>query len=245
MRQRATDNERSEPRTVLATPVYEALKARIMDQALEPGARLNIDALADGLGTSQTPVREALTRLAAERLVQFTPFKGYSVMPLLDQRELADLMHVRRLLEGDAAQLAAPRIILADLRVMEREQAAMAEIEPKATFDAFRDYNRHDGVFHETMIAATGNAVLLETYRSLQVHTLLARLYHDRGEVDYRESIREHTAIIDALRSRDPNAAREAVGLHIDGVEQRLGEILEYKLANADTSSRAKRSARG
>src|SRR4051794_25932079 len=114
---RARNGDQGAPRTVLATPVYEALKERIMDQGLAPGSRLNIDALAETLGTSPTPVREALTRLAAERLVQFVPFKGYSVMPLLDQRQLADLMHVRNLLEVDASRLAASRIILADLRV--------------------------------------------------------------------------------------------------------------------------------
>lgn len=208
-----------------------------MDQAFPPGARLSIDGLAEQLGTSPTPVREALARLAAERLVEFTPFKGYSVMELLDQQHLADLMHVRRLLETDAARVAASRLILADLRVMEREHEAMAREAPDSTFGAFRDYNAHDRVFHETMIAASGNSVLLEMFRSLQVHTLLARLYHDRGEVDYRESVREHAAILDALRRRDPEATAEAVRRHIDGVEERLGAILELHLERAGLAS--------
>ncbi|MCC6793267.1 MAG: GntR family transcriptional regulator [Thermomicrobiales bacterium] len=242
---RAKSNESGSPRTVLAAPVYEALKEWIMDQGLAPGSRLNIDSLAERLGTSPTPVREALTRLAAERLVQFVPFKGYSVMPLLDQRQLADLMHVRSLLEVDAARLAASRIILADLRVMEREQDAMAAEHPEPVFDAYRAYNQHDLVFHETMIAATGNTVLLETYRTLQVHTLLARLYHDRGEVDYQESVKEHRAIIEALRNRDAEAAGEAVRRHIRGVEQRLGAILELQLERTDGDSGPRRHARG
>jgi DNA-binding GntR family transcriptional regulator len=241
---RAKSGDQRAPRTVLATPVYEALKERIMDQGLAPGSRLNIDALAEEIGTSPTPVREALTRLAAERLVQFVPFKGFSVMPLLDQRQLADLMHVRRLLEVDAARLAASRIILADLRVMARAHEAMAAEHPEPVFGAYRDYNHHDLIFHETMIGATGNAVLLETYRTLQVHTLLARLYHDRGEVDYRESVREHRAIIDALQQRDAESAGEAVARHISGVEHRLGAILELHLERADSNA-GRRNARG
>jgi DNA-binding GntR family transcriptional regulator len=241
---RAKSGDAGAPRTVLATPVYEALKERIMDQGLVPGSRLNIEALADQLGTSPTPVREALARLAAERLVRFAPFKGYSVMPLLDQRQLANLMHVRRLLEVDAARLAAPRIILADLRIMEREHDAMSSDQPKPVFDAYRDYNQHDGVFHETMISATGNDVLLETYHTLQVHTLLARLYHDRGEIDYRESMKEHAAILEALQKRDAELAGDAVRRHIDGVEQRLGAILESHLERAERPGQARGNTR-
>jgi DNA-binding GntR family transcriptional regulator len=230
-------------RTVLASPVYEALKERIMDQGLAPGSRLNIDGLAEEIGTSPTPVREALARLAAERLVQFVPFKGYSVMPLLDQQELADLMHVRSLLEVEAARLAAPRIILADLRVMERAHEAMADQHPEPNFGAYREYNQHDLVFHETMIEATGNQVLLDTYRTLQVHTLLARLYHDRGEVDFQESVKEHRAILDALQRRDTDEVTEAVRRHISGVEDRLGAILELHLERS-AQPQTKRRAR-
>jgi DNA-binding GntR family transcriptional regulator len=203
-----------------------------MDQGVEPGSRLNIDSLAEQLGTSPTPVREALARLAAERLVLFEPFKGYTVQPLLNQRDLADLMHVRALIEVDAARLAASRIILADLRVMQREEDAMVSAQPEPVFGAYRAYNEHDRIFHETMIAASGNPVLLETYRMLNVHTVLARLYHDRGEVDFLESIREHQEIIDALGDRDADRAAAAVQKHIKSVEQRLGAILDRHYQN-------------
>lgn len=73
----------TEHKTVLADTVYESLKARIMEQVYAPCERLNIDALALKLGVSPTPVREALARLAAERLVTFEAFKGYRVSALL------------------------------------------------------------------------------------------------------------------------------------------------------------------
>jgi len=234
---RAKSGSKDQPRTVLVTPVYEALMERIMDQGLAPGSRLSIDGLAEQLGTSPTPVREALARLAAERMVEFTPFKGYSVMPLLDQHQLADLMHVRRLLEVEGSRIAAQRMIKADMRVMERAQEEMAGETPDSSFGEFRDYNLHDRVFHETLLAGSGNAVLLETWRGLHVHTLLARLYHDRGEVDYRESVREHQAILDALRNAEPDAVAEAVRHHIDGVEHRLGAILEQHIERAQQAT--------
>ncbi|HRA64843.1 MAG TPA: GntR family transcriptional regulator, partial [Caldilinea sp.] len=73
----------TEPKTVLADAVYERLKARIMDQGYPPRERLNIDALAVDLSVSPTPIREALARLSAERLVTFAAFKGYRVSPLM------------------------------------------------------------------------------------------------------------------------------------------------------------------
>ncbi|HEV8634731.1 MAG TPA: GntR family transcriptional regulator [Chloroflexota bacterium] len=232
-------------RTVLAVPVYEALKERIMDRDLEPGARLNIDALAAELDVSPTPVREALARLAAERLVSVEPFKGYSVVSLLTQRRLAQLMHARRLLEGDAARQAALRVIPAQLRAMKQALDGMAALRPGPRFGDFRLYNRHDRVFHETLFAAAENEVVLEVYRTLSPHAQLARLYHDRGEVDYRESIVEHRAIYEALAGRDPEATYRAVIAHVDGVERRLGGHLDRRLAQAASGPGPTASAGG
>src|SRR5262249_40122713 len=148
----------------------------IMDQGLAPGARLNIDGLAAELGVSATPLREALARLAAERLVSFVPFKGYTVLPLLTLRRLGELMHVRRLLEIDAARQAAERVVVPQLRRMERELDTIAALRPEPRFKDFRRYNEHDQVFHELLVGAADNAVLLETYQSLSAHVQLARL---------------------------------------------------------------------
>jgi DNA-binding GntR family transcriptional regulator len=218
-------------RTVLADSVYEALKEAVMDQGLRPGARLNIDGVAAELGVSPTPVREALARLAAEGLVTSMPFKGYAVRPLLTPRGFANLMHVRRLIETDAARQAAPRIILAQLRAMERALGDLAASRPQARFTSFREYLQHDRVFHELLVEAADNDVLLETYRSLNVHAQLARLYHARGEVSSASTAAEHDAIFRALNARDPDAAARAVAAHLDASERRAGAVLEAHLA--------------
>lgn len=214
-------------RAMLVDTVYDALKERIMDQAVAPGSRLTIELLAVELEVSPTPVREALARLAAERLVTFEPFKGYATMPLLTQRQLADLLHVRRLLEMDAAQLAATRAILADLRAMERELAAMDLLEPTPQYRDFRSYVHHDQLFHEALVAASGNAFLLDTFRGLHVHAQLARLVHEFGEFDNRENAVEHRAIFDAVKAHDAVGAAEAVRAHLDRYEWQLGEFLD------------------
>lgn len=214
-------------RTVLAEPVYEALKGRIMDQKLRPGARINIDGLAAEMGVSQTPIREALKQLATERLATASPFRGYSVVPLPTQRQLAELMHVRRLLEVEAGRQAVVRATLADLRRLERELEAMAKLTPGPTFRDFRPFSQHDRAFHEHLITAADNQVLLEVYRSLNVHVQTGRLYYNRGEVDYAEALVEHRGIYEALRNRDVDVLTAAIVTHIDGAERRLGEFLE------------------
>ena len=214
-------------RTGLVDAVYDALKERIMDQATAPGVRLGIETLAAELGVSATPVREALARLAAERLVAFEAFKGYSTRPLLTQRQLADLLDVRRLLEMEAARLAARTAILADLRGMERELDAMAALSPTPRYRDFRTYLQHDQLFHELLVRAAGNPFLLETFQGLHAHVQLARLVHDVGSFDDRDNAVEHRAIVDAVRARDSDGAAEAVRVHLDRYEAQLGDVLD------------------
>lgn len=96
----------TEPKTVLADAVYERLKKRA-SSINPPRERLNIDALAVDLSVSPTPIREALARLSAERLVTFATFsKGTTVYPPVDDGQELKSDRVRRLIEVDAARLA-------------------------------------------------------------------------------------------------------------------------------------------
>lgn len=214
-------------RTVLAAPVYDTLKERIMNRTVAPGARLNIDSLAAELGVSQTPLREALARLAAERLVSFEPYKGYTVTPLLTLRQLAELMHVRRLLETDAARHAAHRITLTTLHLMQSCIEQMEAVQPRPEFRDYLPFNRLDMEFHQRMFEAAENQILLETYQGLNAHLWLARLDLTGQSIAARQSHQEHKAIVEALRSRDPEAAAQTAARHIDSVEQRLGTYLQ------------------
>lgn len=214
-------------RTALVDGVYDSLKERIMDQATPPGARLSIETIAGELGVSATPVREALARLAAERLVTFEAFKGYTTMRMPTQRELTDLLEVRRLLETEGARLAARRAVRADNRAMERELAAMDALQPTPRYRDFGVYVLHDQRFHERLVAASGNPILLETFRGLRTHVQLARLVHQLGTFDDKENAVEHRAILAAVKAHDPDAAAEAVRIHLDRYETQLGEYLD------------------
>lgn len=219
--------KKSRARTVLATRVYDALKEHIMDGRFESGSRLNINALAAALRVSPTPVREVLARLAAEKLVMFEAFKGYSVSPLLTPGQFADMMHVRHLLETDAARHAAPRINLPDLLAIERTLKDIETLEPARGFQGYRQFNQLDQKFHELLVGASGNPFLLETYCAMNVHIQLARFYHELGEVDQHDTLTEHYSIYRALGAHDPDAAVQAVQTHLNRVEARIYKLIE------------------
>jgi DNA-binding GntR family transcriptional regulator len=221
----------AEQKTVLADAVYERLQARIMDQVYPPRERLNIDALALDLAVSPTPVREALARLAAEGLVTFEAFKGYRVSPLLTTTQVADLMHVRRLIEVDAARLAARRIRVPDLIAVEKllqqilEESACVEV--GSWSHGYRQFNLLDKRFHETIVGAAGNQFLLDAYRSLNVHIELGRFYNVFREMDQEQTCVEHDAIFRALHAHNPEEAAAAVEVHLHATEERIFRLIE------------------
>lgn len=201
---------------VLATSVYESIKTRIMEHSVPPGARLNIDALAQELKVSPTPVREALARLAAEKVITFEPFRGYAVNPPLTPYELSDLMHVRTLLECEAARIAASRIAPPDLLALQQTIHDLAKFHATPGFEGYMHFNEVDRNFHEIIFGATGNRFLLESYRSLNVHVQLARFYDHYTQPVLEETVLEHRKIYDALEAHDAEAAVRAIQEHLN-----------------------------
>ena len=218
-------------KTVLATSVYDRIKERIMDQHYPPGERLNIDALAVDLAVSPTPIREALARLAAERLITFEAYKGYRVSPLLTLEQVHDLMHARRLLEVDGARLAAKHIMLPDLitveKIMQRILDESAHTEVGSWSHGYRQFNQLDKDFHELILTAADNLFLLGAYRSLNVHIELGRFYQVFQEMDQQQTCVEHDAIFRALKAHDGDAAAAAVEAHLHATEDRIFRLID------------------
>jgi DNA-binding GntR family transcriptional regulator len=218
-------------KTVLATSVYDRLKERIMDQQYPPGERLNIDALAVDLAVSPTPIREALARLSAERLITFEAYKGYRVSPLLTLEQVHDLMHARRLIEVDGARLAAKHIMLPDLitveKIMQRILDESAHTEVGSWSYGYRQFNQLDKNFHELILAAADNQFLLGAYRSLNVHIELGRFYQVFQEMDQQQTCVEHDAIFRALKAHDSDVAAAAVEVHLDATEDRIFRLID------------------
>jgi DNA-binding GntR family transcriptional regulator len=202
-------------RTVLREEVKNVLLERILSGHYAPGERLIEIRIAQELGVSQAPVREALRDLEQLGCVEYAPFRGSSVRAL-SVADLLDAFPVRSALEALACRLAAERITDAQL---ERLGALIEEM--RATADDPRAESAADSEFHATIVEAAGNATLARQWSQLLPHarTFISMTLpaSTRGSVAER-----HVPILDALRRRDPAAAAAAMEEHLADVAARL-----------------------
>jgi DNA-binding GntR family transcriptional regulator len=202
--------ERIENNSV-AMLAYAQIRAMILEQEMPPGTRLSQLELADQLGISRTPVREALRRLAGEGLVDALPQRGFRVADLGLEAVMRRL-EVRMLLEPAVARLAAARRQPADLVAL-REAMALEAAAHAA--HAIHDASR---LFHMNLARATHNAAIVSTLDSLWIVEVGRRLLARRaGAADWRDTdISEHQAILDAVEAGDGEQAERLVREHID-----------------------------
>ena len=205
-----------EERELLAERVYLALKEYVLDNVLPPGDRLNIDALAERLGVSPTPIREGLARLAAENLVDFRSYRGYFVKEMLTPQELTDLFDVRKVLEIHAVRRGAARPGMSRLVEMERLLYEMGGPNLEPEFHEYGRFSILDQRFHEALLGLAESPALLDAWRALNVHVAASRFFRSSGLVDVQHSVTEHAAILGALVAGDTDAAVRAVDVHID-----------------------------
>lgn len=214
------------PRQILTDSVYEAVKELVMDQHIEPGARVNIDQLARTLKVSQTPVREALARLEMDGLVIKEPLRGYSIAPILDATAFDQLYEVRMLLEPFAARRATEQQSDELINTLRRENDAMRKaLDSRGPtlmlgYREYRQFAWQDARFHEAIVTASGNELLRDAVMRLRAHLHLYRLYYTTGIG--AETLAEHERIVDAIAGGRPGDAAAAVEEHIRRSRERL-----------------------
>jgi DNA-binding GntR family transcriptional regulator len=197
-------------RTVLREQVKDVLLQRIASGELKPGERLVETRIAQELGTSQAPVREALRDLQLLRLVESEPFRGSRVR-VIDEDELIEVFPVRAALEELAAKLAAEKLD-GDVAALEFELEAMKEAVRAGDTNALA---RHDITFHRLIVEAAGNSVLAQCWKSLGVESRITiSLYGVYMEPT--QAAERHVKLIDAIRDRNPTAAAREARKHVE-----------------------------
>lgn len=197
--------------------VFELIRADIMALRIPPDSRISIDELARKLGVSQTPIREALSRLEATGLVTKRHLFGYCCAPQLDRRQLDELYELRLLLEPFAARCAAERMSEDQLREVSELAKAMEPGETRHSYDRFAV---QDSELHDLIARGSGNLLVRDALARLHTHLHIFRLrFH--SEVT-REASAEHAALVTALARRDGAAAGQAMRVHIEKSYQRL-----------------------
>ncbi|RMH55446.1 MAG: FCD domain-containing protein [Deinococcus-Thermus bacterium] len=188
---------------------YAHLREAILGGLLPPGARILEAGLAQELGVSRTPVREALQRLAQEGLVELSPGRGARVR-VLSLEEVREVYDLRALLEGEAAALAAQRARPTELEALGRLLLALETLPPQ-------DHTRQmqvDFAFHTALVEAAHHKTLARVYAGLRSSLALARGFQPTLS-QHPETRRQHRAILAALKDRDPERAAQAARLHI------------------------------
>jgi DNA-binding GntR family transcriptional regulator len=196
----------------LREQVYEKLREAILAGLLQPGEHLGEDRLCRMLGTSRSPLREALRRLEAEGLVRLTPRRG-AITSEITMSDLSGLFAVRRALEVLAAETAAARITAEELAQVESICSAMQRAVDTQDMAAIPILNTQ---FHALITELSRNKWLIHFMSSLKAH--ISRIYRSSIETPdrARQSISEHLAILEALRDHNPESAGRMARVHVE-----------------------------
>jgi DNA-binding GntR family transcriptional regulator len=207
-------------RQILTDETYDVITSLLMSHRIEPGERINIDALSRLLGVSVTPVRETLARLESEALVTKQPLVGYTATPLLTPDQVFDLYEVRLALESLAARQAALLSSTAQLEEIEAAADSPTGVEEHLLVAT------GDERFHRAIGQAAANEFLRDALARLHSHLHLYRLYRN-AKVVQEATLHEHELIVDALRRRDADAAERAMRTHLEESRARIVELIE------------------
>ncbi len=205
----------------LAKVVREDILGRILRGGLAPGSRINEPDVAERMGVSRVPVREALRSLEAMGLVVSRKNVGVFVRELAP-REVGDLYELRAVLDGHAGTRAAA---LADVprRALSRFlDAATAAMRKAARRHDVPSYYAENLRFHWAIVEAAGNEKLSDAYRGIVQQLHLWRLKNLAQPVGMAASIAEHDAIARAIREADPARAGRLLADHVGAARQRL-----------------------
>ena len=226
-----TDNEeRRQPvrRMVLADMVHDSILSMLMNGDFAPGDNLRIESLANRLGVSPTPVREALVRLESPGLVRRTALKGYKVSPLLVGPELEDLFEARLLIEPALARKAAMNSTPEFVAELDRLMHAQETASTGPDFSAYKDFLVADEAFHATLAVQGHNRFLISAYDALGGQIQRFRFFAGQGVTDANFAIAEHRVILEAIIHGTPDDVEKASATHVRNVAARARSEAEH-----------------
>ncbi len=199
----------------LKDQIYKLIKNNIVNNVYVDDQILNERAISEELQVSRTPVREALKALEADGWVEYIPYKGI-VVKKIGLKELKDIFEIRRALEELMVELALPHMSPEALEALERCLADQRDMTESGDIHRF---SASDTEFHNIILHATTNAMLKKSITDIRdkitrlgINSLLS------GKGRFLETLDEHRRIIDALKNRNLEAARQAMVRHVQRV---------------------------
>lgn len=203
--------------------VFNTLRQAILKGELKPGERLMEIQLAQRLGVSRTPIREAIRKLELEGLVLMIPRKGAEVAKITE-KSMQDVLEVRRALEGLAIQLACGRITKEEIAVLESNGKKFAETTKSGDWVAMAEA---DEAFHAVIYNATKNDRLIYILNNLREQMYRYRLEYIKDAKIHQVILKEHEEIIRTVKKRDEDEAFHAICVHIDNQEEAIRNYIK------------------
>lgn len=205
------------------------MRAAILEGHYKPGEWLRQERLAQELGVSQMPVREALNELVNEGLIEHVPYRGARVIQFAIE-DIVDLYEHRAFLEGRAAYFAAQAITERELNNLKKIQAGMEENDAPEAVSRYRELNRN---FHKTIFTISKHEYLIRAlnqmwaaFPTMLIANFAATATHPLPERDNTDA-EEHRAIVKALEAHDPVQAEHAMREHILATQRHLVSFLK------------------
>lgn len=195
--------------------VFNTLRQAIITGEFAPGERLMEIALANRLGVSRTPVREAIRKLELEGLVVMIPRKGAEVAKITE-KDLRDVLEVRSSLEELAAELATERM---NEEIKEKLEKALDDFKKAIDSEDNAAIADSDVEFHDIIFEATGNARLIQIISNLREQMYRYRLEYVKDTEYHTVLLNEHWELVKAMLEGKKDEARKIMKKHIDNQE--------------------------
>lgn len=214
--------------SVLKDRVYDALKTAIVSMGVNQSgveSRLDERTLAEDLGVSRTPVREAITRLEQEGLVKIIPRRGAFVVRKT-KKEIVDIIYVWAALESMAARMATQNASDENIAQLRKLFVTFTDShQAKAQID---EYSERNIDFHQKLISLSGCDLLSDTAAGLFVHMRMIRHVTIKDGDRSEKSIVDHLSIIEAIEARDTELAERLVREHTLTLAEHIKNNVSY-----------------
>lgn len=200
--------------------VFDTLRQAILTGELKPGERLMEIHLANRLGVSRTPIREAIRKLELEGLVTMIPRRGAEVAQITE-KSMNDVLEVRRAMDALCAELACERISPEELESLGKACAHFEETVGARNLN-LKEIAQADVEFHDIIVRATGNRRLIQLIQNLSEQMYRYRLEYIKDESQHGRLMQEHRIIYESIVKKDKETASQAAKLHIDNQEKAI-----------------------
>lgn len=214
--------------------VFKTLRKGILTGELKPGERLMEIHLANRLGVSRTPIREAIRKLELEGLVTMIPRRGAEVANITE-KNLKDVLEVRRALESLAIELACERIT--EETKLELEERLKKVEDAVQTKDSSLIASA-DVAFHDTIVEASGNNRLIQLVNNLGEQMYRYRFEYIKDMSKHPQIMSEHKIMFQCIMDKDKAKAAQIVKVHIDNQEEAIMRKIKKEQDGEDKESR-------